>query len=380
MMPPVMLPLPRSGRRALGLLALLVAGGVIAAGCAKKSPTAPSAPRGTRSWFMGFSAIPPRDDFSVLVQALQLWTPRADASIGHDGVPWDSLLAGVPPETLVVRYLLGLSQYYRGHGFTVTYEIDPTNGLNRAQEDAALVRAGRSIAEPAIRAMFIRWATAVDSIAPPDYLGIASETNLIRAIAPAPLYGALVALAREAADSLQAKHVRWRRARDPVLYTTVQVEVAWGRLVPASGYVGIAADLADFPYSSVLGLSSYPYLGGFAEPESLPADYYARIATEAARPVMVTEGGWTSVTGNGQTSTPEEQARYIRTQGRLLAAAHALGWYQLTFTDLDLANSPPPPPGTSLEPFAHCGLVDIALVPKPALAPWDSLFALRRAP
>ena len=46
-------------------------------------------------------------------------------------------------------------------------------------------------------------------------------------------------------------------------------------------------------------------------------------------------------------------------------------------TNLDLAASPPPP-GSVLPLFAHPGLVDSALGPKPALAVWDSLLALDR--
>jgi hypothetical protein len=327
---------------------------------------------------MGFSALPPRPDFAVALQALALWAPRADAAISHEDVPWDSLLAGVRPDSLAIRLSLPLAQYYRGKGFLYAYEIDPTNGLDRSAEAVALVRAGRSIGEPEVRSLFLRWAAAVDSVVAPDWLGLASETNLVRIAAPAPMYASLVRLSRAAADTLAGLHALWHRAVSPVLYTTVQVETAWGRLGGGPGYRGIATDLADFPFGAVLGLSSYPYLGGFAEPESIPADYYARIEADAHRPVMVVEGGWSSASLTGIPTTPAKQARYIRTQGRLLEAAHAIAWWQLTFTDIALGSFPPPPPGTSLVPFASLGLVDSTLVPKPALAPWDSLFGLAR--
>jgi hypothetical protein len=80
----------------------------------------------------------------------------------------------------------------------------------------------------------------------------------------------------------------------PQLFVSAQVETAWGRL-QGGGYAGIAQDLADIPYIDCLGLSSYPYLGGFADPESLPLDCYARLRAESARPVLVVEGGWTSI-------------------------------------------------------------------------------------
>ena len=48
-----------------------------------------------------------------------------------------------------------------------------------------------------------------------------------------------------------------------------------------------------------------------------------------------------------------------------------------TFTDLDLAGVPLPP-GSILPLFAALGLVDINLVAKLALAPWDAAFARPR--
>jgi hypothetical protein len=51
----------------------------------------------------------------------------------------------------------------------------------------------------------------------------------------------------------------------------------------------------------------------------------------------------------------------------------AAGWFQLTFTDLDTSAWP-----SGIIPFAYNGLVDSTLSPKPALAPWDSLFARPR--
>lgn len=350
----------------------------MAAGCATHSPTAPG--HETRSWRMGFSALPPRPDQAVALQVLALWAPRADAAISHEDVPWDSLLAGVRADSLALRLALPLARYYRSKGFLYAYEIDPTNGIDRSAEASALVRTGHSIGEPRVQALFRQWAAAVDSVIAPDWLGLASETNLIRLAAPASLYANLARMSRSAADTLATLHARWRRAASPVLYTTVQVETAWGRLGGAPGYQGIATDLADFPFGGVLGLSSYPYLGGFTEPESIQADYYARIAADAHRPVMVVEGGWSSASLSGVSTTPQKQARYIRTQGRLLAAAHAIAWWQLTFTDLALSAFQPLPPGANLLPFASLGLVDSALTVKPALAPWDSLFALPQTP
>ena len=94
-------------------------------------------------------------------------------------------------------------------------------------------------------------------------------------------------------------------------------------------------------------------------------------------PTMATEGGWTSASLGGIISSPEKQRRYIQRQMDLLDSVKAIAVFQLTFTDLDLSANPPPP-GSVLPLFAHIGLVDINLSPKPALFAWDNAFARPR--
>jgi len=94
-------------------------------------------------------------------------------------------------------------------------------------------------------------------------------------------------------------------------------------------------------------------------------------------PLMVVEGGWPSSSARGVfSSSPEMQARYIARQSQLLDEAKAIGVFQLSFTDLDLATFPKPVPAI-LPLFATLGLVDSDLKPKPALATWDRIFARR---
>ena len=68
-------------------------------------------------------------------------------------------------------------------------------------------------------------------------------------------------------------------------------------------------------------------------------------------------------------------ANYYRGVGQPITVAA----FQITFTDLDLSAAPPPA-GSVLPLFAHLGLVDSVLSPKPALAVWDSVLALDLQP
>jgi hypothetical protein len=358
---------PFPSLRGAALAALLL---VALPGCGSKvAPTAPS-PGPRRTYRMGFSAIPPRVDFNVLLAALEMWRTRSDAAIMHVDPPWDTLLAGYPADSAVIKVHLGLADYFKGSGRTLVVMIDATNGLDRSSDHPALVAKGRSLTEPAVQQIYRAYAVAMDTLLRPAYLGLAPETNLIRAAAPAPLYAAVRQVANDAAADV--------RAVDPTvqLYVSVQVETAWGRLT-GGPYLGVATDLADFPFMQSMGLSSYPYLGGFAEPEDVPLDYYSRLTQGSGLAPMVVEGGWTSASVGGVTSTPLKQARWISRQMKLLDEAQGLFVFQLTFTDLDLTGVPLPP-GSILPLFAALGLVDVNLVAKPALAQWDAAFARPR--
>ncbi|MEO6463388.1 MAG: hypothetical protein ABIP29_09955 [Candidatus Eisenbacteria bacterium] len=368
-----------AGYLAPTLLALTL-GLTACAGCGGRSdPTGPAPGPGTptRTYRMGFSGIPPRPDLAQGVAAIQMWSVRSDGAILHLEPPWDSLLAGVPAETLLVREQKPLAEYYRARGLDVVVTLDATDGLNRAAEAPGLVAAGRSLGEVAVQAAYRAYAVAVNDLLQPSRLGFAAETNLIRAAASPGLYAAVVSAANGAAADVRARDAGVR------LYVSVQVEVAWNRLAspaPPPGaptYVGVAQDLADFPFAQDIGLSSYPYLGGFSEPEQVPLDWYRRVRDEVARPVLVVEGGWTSGSVGGSNSDPARQARWWRRNLTLADQAQAVGLYQLTFTDLDLASFPPQPPGSILPLFAQLGLVTADLAAKPALAVWDSAFARR---
>ena len=322
---------------------------------------------------MGFSAIPPSANQALVLANLDMWGKRADAAIMHVDVQWAAMLAGNSATVAARANALDLANYYRAHNLPIVLMLDVTNGLARNQEAAELVAAGRSITEPAIQRLYRDYVVAIVDVVRPTHIGLAAETNLIRAAAPRPVYEALVRMTNDAAADLRARGVT------TPLYVSVQVEVAWGRLGVGGQptYVGIDDDLRDFPFITALGLSSYPYLAGFAKPDDLPNDYYSRIPGSRALPLMVVEGGWTSGSVGALQSSPEIQARYIRRQGELLDAAKAAAVFQLTFTDLDISAFPQPP-GSILPLFAALGMVDTQLRPKPALAVWDSLYARRR--
>ncbi len=365
------------------VLPLALVASTLAADCtpkpAEQIPPSPTAP--ARTYWLGFSAIPPRADIKQAIRSIDMWTKRSDAAIMHVDPPWAQLLAGAPPEQDVLKDKLGLANYYRARGTRLlVLMIDPENGLARERESDVLLAAHRSIAEPAVQALYRRYVAAVDSILHPDYLGLAAEVNLIRLSAPRPVYDAVKKMANDAAADAHARHSQ------ATLYVSTQVEVAYGRMGGGRVVPGVGDDVRDFPFTRVLGLSSYPYLGGFAEPEQIPLDYYAKLARESGKRVLVVEGGWPSVAasavGLSVKSSEAMQARYLARHLQIADAANALAIFQLEFADVDLASLPGNIPGKNnpiMPLFTSIGLVTSDLVPKAALAVWDSAFARRRA-
>lgn len=348
---------------ALSCAALLLA-------CKGDSSTAPQNTQPERTFRMGFSAFPPRADNDVLLASLDLWTRRADAAIMHVSVPYKDILAGITADSFVKVVDLPLANYFRAKNLPVTVTLDVTDGLNRSAESPDLVSIGRSITEPAVQQVYRQYVRAIVTNIRPSYLGLAAETNLIRDVAPAPLYAAVVQMTNDAAAD-----VRGLSGTLPQLYVSVQADDAWGVLLQGGTYQGVERDFTDFPFMQALGISSYPYFV-YADPSQMPLDYYSRLKNGRAIPVMVVEGGWSSGAVGSVQSSADKQSRYLRRHEQILDSAKAIAVFQLNFTDIDISTMTLPP-GSILPLFAQIGLVDTELRPKPALATYDSVFARR---
>jgi hypothetical protein len=257
---------PQEAAMNRSLVALVLAACIGLAACSDSSDPAPPAPapaEATRKFAMGFSWLPPRPDPALAKQVAELTLAHSDAALILVSPPWQALLDGVPADTAVRETVLPLAEYYRSKGLPIVVSIDPTNGFDRSRDADELARNGRSLAEPPVQQLYRGYVRAVDALLRPEILCIASETNLVRAKAAA-LYAGLVQAARDVAAELRAV------GSGHNLVITVQVEEAWG--AGRVAYQGIAQDRIDFAFANAIGLSSYPYLGGFTEPETVPID------------------------------------------------------------------------------------------------------------
>src|SRR6185295_12038750 len=105
----------RRGQGRVARAGVLLSACLLLAGCGAGTTPASPAPR-ARTYRMGFSAIPPRNDQAVAIQAIDIWSRRADAAIISLEPPWAEMLAGIDPATLVSVVQVPLANYYRSKG------------------------------------------------------------------------------------------------------------------------------------------------------------------------------------------------------------------------------------------------------------------------
>ncbi len=328
---------------------------------------------GERPFLMGFSGFPPKPDLPVAVAALQMWASRADAAIFHVELPWKLLLSGGDVAGHIRQESVGLADFFRSKGFVLFVTFDFTDGLGREREARELRELGRSIAEPSVQQAARSFVRAWVQTIRPAYVGLGAETNLVRLAAPRATYDGLRTLANAAAADVRST------LPSAVLYATLQADVAWGRLQKTNVWIGVDEDFRDFPFMQAVGVSAYPYLAGFEQPEQIPRDYVSRLTMGRTQRPFVAEGGWSSANVSLASSSPAKQSAYVRRMAEVLTEAQALAWLQLQFTDID-ASAFPVPPGyeSMLALFTRLGLVDSELRAKPALAEWDAVFRRRR--
>ena len=124
-----------------------------------------------------------------------------------------------------------------------------------------------------MRALFVRWVTAVDTLVHPEYLGLASEVNPLRRRGAVRVRVARADGTAGGRLAARALHARRPDLPTPKLYATIQVETAWGRLGPP-GWQGVATELCGLPVRRRAGLSSHPLPRRFRGAET-SLDYYA---------------------------------------------------------------------------------------------------------
>ena len=167
-------------RCALLVLAVVVLTGIPACGGSGSTSSSPPV-EATRTWALGFSPLPPRLTTQSVLQGIDLWSRRAEIAAIHEELPWTDLLGGMTPDAILDRDKVQLVAYMRGKGLRLYFMADLTDGLSRGEEAPQLRALGRSLSEPAVQQVYRDYVLAVQKKLKPEFIGLAAETNLIRA-------------------------------------------------------------------------------------------------------------------------------------------------------------------------------------------------------
>lgn len=361
----------RRGDRRLRAAAALAAAVLLAlpacGGPDGNGPSGPGPPAAERSYRMGWFLSAPRPDEQTLVATLDSMASVSEVALVQEPPPWPRLLAGEDPAALAEEKT-EITDFLRALGLEVAFLVDPLDGLDRTSETPELAAAGRSLLEPEIRDLHEAWVREVARRVRPRWMGLASEINTLGQHGDPELYAELVDLVAELAPEIRAL------SSGTEVFVSFQVEDAHGLFLPGDGegfaLIDDFAGPVDF-----LGLSSYPGFA-FASPADVPDDHLSRFAAETELPLAMVEGGWSSASVGGRSSSPAEQAAFFRRYADLLDGVDARLWILLLFADLDLdAFDLPPDRAETLRSFARMGIADTELRPKAAFEAWNEIRA-----
>jgi hypothetical protein len=341
-------------------------------GCASGSGPAepdpgPDAPR--RSYLMGFAPTPPRPTVESIVRTAQEMASVSELVLVQQEVPWAPLLDGTQTMEEAVAEREELFEFLGAAlDFEIVFLLDPLDGLDRRREPPDLIARGRSIREPAIRAIHDAWALEMARVFRPEWYGLASEINTLADLGDPALYAAVLGMINELSPRVRAASPGTRT------FVSFQADQAYG-LPGFPRMIDHFALIDDFDVDA-LGLSTYPVFV-LDDPSQIPNDFFARFDQATDRPLLLVEGGWNSAPTSITQGTPAEQAAFVRRIATLLDGVDARVWVFLFYTDLDITSfSLPPDREAALANFSHMGIVDVDFRPKPAFAVWDSLFGL----
>jgi len=355
------------------LAALLV---LSTSGCSshKHTATQPTAAAATRPYQLAFTPWPAELNDASFEEALGFCGAHGDVVAHHldNGVPWDSALAGRPPEAALIENLihrrdrtlaLGCKSYV-AIGLLSAARDSIAGGWGGAPRPPAIA-AEPDFANPAVRHALRWWCAYVAMLMLPDRCAVGIEINDYLAAQPAD-WDSLRTLYSSIYDTLKT------------LRPAMQVFPTWQlQTLADGGQWGAMAALGT--RMDAIALSSYPALSTSERlPSQFPTDYLGRARTLpglALKPLLVSETGYADSTFApwDWPGSSKLQADYLRW---LLHQADSLRIEQVTwFFPSDAWAVYDAQPSALNAFFSPMGLRRRDLTPKPALAIWDSALA-----
>jgi hypothetical protein len=324
----------------------------------------------------GFFPSPPEGTLESVLNHFKDMGEHADFILIQPNIPWEDFRDGVDGESQPRTDLRNQITLARQNGLEWVFVVDPLNGLNRREFLGLPAEWEASFANPDVRSAFTNLTLWVVREFSPRYLGLASEINTYMDAHPEDVEDYL-SLYREVYDRVKAE------APDTQVFVTFQWDDLNNMFAPAAegrpaGHTNWEQVEAFEPRLDLWAISSYPYFA-FPTGEGIPADYYTPLLERTAKPLAVTEGGWTTQPLGPIQADQQSQVAYLQAIHDQLGERLSF-WVYLILTDfnMDSYGEIMRQQGRSesdiegLSTFASIGLQRFDGTPKPALAVWDA--------
>jgi hypothetical protein len=226
------------------------------------------------------------------------------------GVPWVELEAGGAPPAEWTARMERLSRSAKDAGKPVFLSITMLNGQRERLAATTTITGGQvktrddssercydfgTAADAASkRAAYLRYVELMVDAFQPAYLNVAVEVNLFLEKCPAAAAG-LREVANAAYDAAKAKSPK------TLVFPSFQIDHLYGFSKDSCPDQTARGACFDAAYASLQGMkrdrfamSSYPYLNGFADPGTVPPDWFTRGAARGAEQALIAETGWLS--------------------------------------------------------------------------------------
>jgi hypothetical protein len=324
----------------------------------------------------GFFPSPPEGTLDSVLSHFKDMGEHADFILVQPNIPWEDFRGGVEGESQAPTDLRNQTVLARQNGLEWVFVVDPLNGLNRREFLGLPAGWEASFANPDMRSAFTNFTLWIVREFSPRYLGLASEINTYLDAYPADAENYL-SLYRETYDRVKAE------APDTQVFVTFQWDDLNNMFAPAAE--GRPASQTNWeqveafePRLDLWAISSYPYFA-FPTGEGIPADYYTPLLERTAKPLAVTEGGWTTQPLGPIQGDEQGQVAYLQAIHDQLGERLSF-WVYLILTDFNMDSygeimrqqGRPESDIEGISMFSAVGLQHFDGAPKPAMAVWDA--------
>ena len=357
------------------LAATLACGTAAPAATPTPFPTSAQSVFGAGRTVYGFFPTPPELTIEAVRATLKGIGQHGDVLLLQRNIPWNDFLKIPDASSQEIVDARNLMLLARQNHLDAVFVVDPLNGLNRREFLGLPFGWQASFANPDVRSAYTNYALRILREFHPRYLGLASEINTYADFHP-----------DDFANFISLYHEVYARIKAESPQTHVFVTFQWeelNNLIPGIPGAGRPYDTkwdqirAFEPQLDVWAISSYPFVA-FQHGSDIPADYYARLSTQTAKPLAVAEGGFISQNTDTFHGAPADQVAY------LLAIHNQIGtrlafWIYLLYSDFNLDSYAKEMTAkgqqadvNTLGMFTSVGLANADFTAKPALAVWDA--------